>query len=91
MKLYKWTGLSEPGLVSFFAHILFRKQKIYPFSQNFVDNEQMLQVNESHSIKSACWVFFHDFLSSFFGPDLGPNCLQRSSADDKIPSWQVKS
>ena len=25
------------------------------------------------------------------GPDLGLNCLQRSAADDKISSWQVKS
>ena len=24
------------------------------------------------------------------GPDLGPNCLQRSSADDKIRHWQTK-
>ena len=24
------------------------------------------------------------------GPDLGPNCLQRSAADDKICSWQAK-
>ena len=26
-----------------------------------------------------------------FGPDLGPNCLQRISADDKSPGWQGKS
>ena len=25
------------------------------------------------------------------GPDLGPNCLQRSAADDKIRGWQAKS
>ena len=26
----------------------------------------------------------------FVGPDLGPNCLQRFSAEDKIRRWQVK-
>ena len=25
------------------------------------------------------------------GPDLGPNCLQRLSADDNIHGWQAKS
>ena len=28
---------------------------------------------------------------SIVGPDLGPNCLQRSSADDKIHCMQAKS
>ena len=27
----------------------------------------------------------------FVGPNLGPNCLQRLSADDKICRWQAKS
>ena len=26
----------------------------------------------------------------FVGLDLGPNCLQRSSADDNIPHWQTE-
>ena len=27
----------------------------------------------------------------FVGPDLGPNCFQRLSADNKICHWQAKS
>ena len=27
----------------------------------------------------------------YVGPDLGPNCLQRLSTDDKVRRWQAKS
>ena len=32
-----------------------------------------------------------DPVGRFVGPDLGPNCLQRSSADGKIHRWLEKS
>ena len=32
-----------------------------------------------------------DQTQQFVGPDLGPNCLQRLSADDKSVHWQPKS
>ena len=27
----------------------------------------------------------------YVGPDLGPNCLQRLSTDDKVRRWQARS
>ena len=42
--------------------------------------------------KNSCKNIIRVFLNSleFVGPDLGPNCLQRLSADDKSPLLHIK-
>ena len=63
---------------------------IFLLSADFFQN----QLFRKKKIRNTIWVsncLDLDQARHYVGPDLGPNCLQRLSADDKIGHKQAKS
>ena len=72
----------HPIKLSFACWVIFLKP-LFSFANFFFSKLTFSEISFRNNIKGVKWVESR-LGPTFFSPDLGPNCLQRLSTDDKV-------